>query len=510
MLPSQARGYAKTRRDARTVLQRDNRVHDVVPSQRRDPQPRVPVEASLVDQSRNPYSAYSQSTHNHTGPPPSYRSNPSVTTFTTPRHKSRTSYPTPPDSPADTNHLDVDGDGNECADSRAFDGVDSRPHRRMGSTHSVQTASTIRLEDLAILQPPASPNSPNRRTLVYDEAAYTSPTSSPGSPSRIPGAELARTLAAESVTTLPSYASMVLPESDLAAHEYSDGDVSADLDSVRDTLPDLWKRTIICLKCHGTAVCGNSTLKFSIRDIDLKATDTSPCPSLDTVLIRYCRKCGTYCCGCYRQPQCLSPKNCKRHRSVASYEIIASLEDEIIHSGGVSKFLTNIRTWETLNKAFKALTFYFKCDSQDNSQWNCDDLLRLSLLPRVIQSVLEYRQLSNWLGSQHKPGLYTAVFDFLEVLLLRPEDRGLFTERWICIKDNSGGLRNWMEYGGSIEIERGKDGKAIRIPSFQELLRQLRDGPWWRELTNYTKTGSERVGASYARDWLMKVEGMLK
>ncbi len=242
----------------------------------------------------------------------------------------------------------------------------------------------------------------------------------------------------------------------------------------------------------------------------MRATDTSPCPSLDAILIRRCRKCGTYCRGCYRQPQCLSPKNCKRRRSVACYEIIASLEEEIIRSGGVSKFLNNIRPWETLNKAFKALTFYYKCDSKDNSQWSCDNLLRLSLLPRVIQSVLEYRQLSNWLGSQYKPGLYTAVFDFLELLLLRQEDRELFTERWIRIKDNSGGLRSWMEYGETIEFERGEDGRAIRIPSFQELLRELRDGPWWKELTNYTRTGSERVGASHARDWLMKVEGMLK
>lgn len=510
MLPSQARGYAKTRREARTAPQRDKRVYDVVPSQCQDPQPRVPVEASLVDLLQHPYSAYTQSKHNHTGPPPSYRSNPSVTTFTTTRHKSHTSYPTPPDSPADTNHLIVDEAGNERADSLAFDGVDSQSSQRMNSARSVQTASTIRLENLAILQPPASPNSPHVRTLAYDEAAYASPTSSLGSPSRTPGAELARTLAAESVTTLPRYASMVLSDSNLAAHEHGDGDVSADLDSVRNTVADLWKRTIVCFKCQGTAVCGIRTPKFSLRDVNLKATDTSPCPSLDAILIRCCRKCGTYCRGCYRQPRCLSPKNCKRRRSVASYEIIASLEEEIIHSGEVSKFLTNIRAWETLNKAFKALTFYYKCDSQDNSQWNCDNLLRLSLLPRVIQSVLEYRQLSNWLGSQHKPGLYTAVFDFLEVLLLRPEDRGLFTERWICIKDNSGGLRNWMEYGGTIEFERGEDGRVIRIPSFQELLRQLQDGPWLKELTNYTRSGPERVGASYARDWLMKVTGMLK
>ncbi|SJL00880.1 uncharacterized protein ARMOST_04194 [Armillaria ostoyae] len=510
MLPSQARVYAKTRRDARTVPQWDNRAHDAVPSQRRNPQSGVPVEAPLVDQSRHPYSAYTQSKHSSIGPPPSYRSNPSVTTFQTPRHKSHTAYPTPPDSPEYTNHLNVDEAGNERAASHTFDDVDSRPPQRMESTRSAQTVSTIRLENLAILQPPASPNSPHRRPLAYDEAAYPSSTSSPVSRSRTPGAGLARTLATESATTLPRYASMVLPNSDLAAHECSDDDVSADLDAVRNTVADLWKRTIVCFKCHGTAVCGNRTPKFSIRDVDLRATDTSPCPSLDAILIRCCRKCGTYCRGCYKQPQCLSPKNCKRRRSVASYEIIASLEEEIICSGGVSKFLNNTRAWETLNKAFKALTFYYKCDSQDNSQWNCDNLLRLSLLPRVIQSALEYRQLSNWLGSQHKPGLYTAVFDFLEVLLLRQEDRELFTEPWIRIKDNSGGLRNWMEYGGTIEFERGEDGRVITIPSFQELLRELRDGPWWKDLTNYTRTGPERSGASYARDWLMKVEGMLK
>ncbi|KAK0196685.1 hypothetical protein F5146DRAFT_13615 [Armillaria mellea] len=503
-----SRGHAKTRRDARTV--RDNRVHNAAPSQCRDPQPGVPVEAPLVDQSRHPYSSYTQTKHNHTGPPPSYRSNPSVTTFTTPRHRSHTPYPTPPDSPEYTHHLNVDEAEHERAASGAFDDVDSRPPLRMDSARSTQTASTIRLENLAILQPPASPDSSHRHGLVYGEAAYASPTSSPVSRSQTPGADLSRTLATESATTLPRYASMILPDSNLAAHEYSDGDISADLDAVRNAVADLWKRTIICFKCHGTAVCGSHTPNFSIRDVDLRATDASPCPSLDAILIRCCRKCGTYCRGCYRQPQCLSPKNCKRRRSVAAYEIIASLEEEIICSRGVSKFLTNIRAWETLNKAFKALTFYYECNSQDNSQWNCDNLLRLSLLPRVIQSVLEYRQLSNWLGSRHKPGLYTAVFDFLEVLLLRPEDRELFTERWICIKDNSGGLRNWMEYGGTIEFEREEDWGAIRIPSFQELLRELWDGMWWKDLTNYTRPGPERVSASYTRDWLVKVEGMLK
>ncbi|PBK93006.1 hypothetical protein ARMGADRAFT_144836 [Armillaria gallica] len=257
MLPSQARGYTKTRRDARTVPQRDNRVHNAVPSQRRDPQPGVPVEAPLVDQPRHPYSPYTQSKHNSIGPPPSYRSNPSVTTFKTPRHKSHTPYPTPPDSPEYTNHLNVDEAGHERAASRTSADVDSRPPKRMESTRSVLTVSTIRLENLAILQPPASPHPPHRRALVNDEAAYASPTSSPVSPSRTPRADLARILATESATTLPRYASMVLLDGDLAAHEYSDGDVSADLDAVRDTVADLWKRTIICFKCHGTAVCGN-------------------------------------------------------------------------------------------------------------------------------------------------------------------------------------------------------------------------------------------------------------
>ncbi len=257
MLPSQAREYAKTRRDARTVPQRDNRVHDPVPSQRRNPQPGVPVGAPLVDQSRHPYSAYTQSKHNSIGPPPSYRSNPSVTTFKTPRHKSHTPYPTPPASPEYTNNLNVDEAGHKRAASRAPDDVDSRPPQRMESARSVLTVSTIRLENLAILQPPASPHSPHRRGLANDEAAYASPTSSPVSPGRTPGADLARILATGSVTTLPRYASMVLPNSNLAAHEYSDGDVSADLDAVRNTVADLWKRTIICFKCRGTAVCGN-------------------------------------------------------------------------------------------------------------------------------------------------------------------------------------------------------------------------------------------------------------
>ncbi|KAK0463703.1 uncharacterized protein EV420DRAFT_1103835 [Desarmillaria tabescens] len=254
MLSSQAPGYAKTRRDARDIPQRDNCAHDAVPSQRRNPQPGAPVEAPLIDQPRQPYPPYTQYNHNYAGPPPSYHTNPSVTSLKTPHRKSHTAYPTPPDSPEYTTYLKVDQTEPERAASLTFDDVTSQPPQRMESTRSVQTVSTIRLEDLSILHPPPGPDSPRRNALVYDEAAY--PTSF--SPGRSPGAELARILATESVTTLPRYASMAPSDSDLAVHECSGSDVVADLDTARNTAADLWKRTIVCSKCNGTAVCGGN------------------------------------------------------------------------------------------------------------------------------------------------------------------------------------------------------------------------------------------------------------
>ncbi|KAG7448181.1 uncharacterized protein BT62DRAFT_918613 [Guyanagaster necrorhizus] len=506
MFPS--RGHAKTRRDDQAVPQRDNRVHDAVPSQRLNPKPLgAPVVAPFVDQSRQLYSPYTQCKSNYAGPPPSYRTNPSVATFKTPRHESHTAYPTPQDNPKYATPLKIDEAGRAAP---MFNDVASQPPQRMEPTSPAQRISRTHLEDLDSPHSPTSPNSPRRRALPgHGQAACPSPTSF--SPGQIPETDPARLHATGSIVALPCYALMAPSDSNLTTQERSDGAVSADLDTVRRAATDLWKRKVICSRCNRMAVYGgNHMFKFSLKDVDLRATHAS-CPSFDAILIRCCGNCGTYCRGCHKRPQCLSPQNCKRRCSVASYEIMASLEEEILQSGGVSKFLNRSRTWETLHKALKVLTFYYECGSEDNSQWNCDNLLRLSLLPRVIRSVLKYHQLSNWLGSQHKPDLYTAIFDFLAVLLLRQEDRELFTERWFCIKDNSGGLRNWMEHGGTIEFERGEDGRAITMPSFQELLRELRNGLWWKELTNYArKTCPDRVGASYARDWLVKVQNMLK